>query len=56
MDKQELIAELLSSYRQELEALTDAELYDHWKTTKAVKALPDSVWQDIASGMDTGRG
>jgi hypothetical protein len=47
MDRDELIAELLAGYKQELASLSEKELLDHWKLQKGVSQMTDEQWAEI---------
>lgn len=47
MNRDEIIAELVATYRAEISSLNDAELLDHWKTQKAISGMTPDEWQRI---------
>ncbi len=49
IDRDELIADLLQSYRRELQALTDVELLSHWKVQRKMESMTAEEWQAVAN-------
>ena len=51
MDREEITAELMASYRQELEALSDMELYSHWRVQKTAESMTPEQWEQVAKAV-----
>jgi hypothetical protein len=44
--REEIVAKMITDYRQELSNLSDSELLEHWKASEVVRNMTEAEWHE----------